>query len=97
MNIFQLWHNTLHQSGSASEKDTHPLCPASSRDEDRAILIALKTRGASRDTFSVLSEKLNKPSAQVSSSVVVCHVTRLQEVMIEQTITVFLLSDCQQI
>ncbi|KAI4802117.1 hypothetical protein KUCAC02_019975 [Chaenocephalus aceratus] len=37
------------------------------RDEDRAILIALKTRGASRDTFSVLSEKLNKPSAQIAN------------------------------
>lgn len=38
---------------------------SSFRDEDRAILIELKTKGASRDTFSALSEKLNKPSAQV--------------------------------
>lgn len=37
----------------------------SSRDEDRAILIELKTKGASRETFSALSEKLNKPSGQV--------------------------------
>ncbi|KAI9517133.1 hypothetical protein NQZ68_008389 [Dissostichus eleginoides] len=37
------------------------------RDEDRAILIALKTKGASRETFSVLSEKLNKPSAQIAN------------------------------
>ncbi|XP_068198382.1 CASP8-associated protein 2 [Antennarius striatus] len=36
------------------------------RDEDRAILIELKTKGASRETFSVLSEKLNKPSEQVA-------------------------------
>lgn len=35
------------------------------RDEDRAILIELKTKGASRETFSALSERLNKPSAQV--------------------------------
>ncbi|XP_070705765.1 CASP8-associated protein 2 [Pempheris klunzingeri] len=37
-----------------------------SRDEDRAILIDLKTKGASRDTFSALSEKLNKPSGQIA-------------------------------
>ncbi|GLD64917.1 CASP8-associated protein 2 [Lates japonicus] len=36
------------------------------RDEDRAILIELKTKGASRDTFSALSEKLNKPSGQIA-------------------------------
>lgn len=35
------------------------------RDEDRAILMDMKTKGASRETFSVLSEKLNKPSGQV--------------------------------
>uniref|UniRef100_A0A8C9ZF11 Caspase 8 associated protein 2 n=1 Tax=Sander lucioperca TaxID=283035 RepID=A0A8C9ZF11_SANLU len=34
------------------------------RDEDRAILIGLKTKGASRETFSALSEKLDKPSDQ---------------------------------
>ncbi|XP_015256214.1 PREDICTED: CASP8-associated protein 2 [Cyprinodon variegatus] len=38
------------------------------RDEDRAILMSLKTKGASRETFSTLSEKLNKPSEQVSPS-----------------------------
>lgn len=38
-----------------------------SRDEDRAILIDLKTKGASRETFSALAEKLDKPSEQVSS------------------------------
>uniref|UniRef100_A0A8C4EEX7 CASP8-associated protein 2 n=1 Tax=Dicentrarchus labrax TaxID=13489 RepID=A0A8C4EEX7_DICLA len=37
------------------------------RDEDRAILVELKTKGASRETFSALSEKLDKPSGQVSS------------------------------
>ncbi|KAK0136216.1 CASP8-associated protein 2 [Merluccius polli] len=36
------------------------------RDEDRSILLDLKTRGASRETFSVLSEKLNKTSAQIA-------------------------------
>ncbi|XP_072218853.1 CASP8-associated protein 2 [Leuresthes tenuis] len=36
------------------------------RDEDRAILIELKTKGASRETFSALSEKLNKPSGQIA-------------------------------
>ncbi|KAK5853366.1 hypothetical protein PBY51_007158 [Eleginops maclovinus] len=36
------------------------------RDEDRAILITLKTKGASRETFSALSEKLNKPSEQIA-------------------------------
>uniref|UniRef100_A0A3B3CZE9 Caspase 8 associated protein 2 n=1 Tax=Oryzias melastigma TaxID=30732 RepID=A0A3B3CZE9_ORYME len=36
-----------------------------SRDEDRAILIELKSRGPSRDTFSALSERLQKPSGQV--------------------------------
>lgn len=36
------------------------------RDEDRVILMALKTEGASRDTFSTLSEKLNKPSEQIA-------------------------------
>uniref|UniRef100_A0A3Q1IG97 CASP8-associated protein 2 n=1 Tax=Anabas testudineus TaxID=64144 RepID=A0A3Q1IG97_ANATE len=36
------------------------------RDEDRAILIELKTKGPSRETFSALSEKLNKPSGQIS-------------------------------
>lgn len=42
------------------------------RDEDRAILIELKRKGASRDTFSGLSEKLNKPSEQVSLSLYLC-------------------------
>uniref|UniRef100_A0AAQ5X3B3 CASP8-associated protein 2 n=1 Tax=Amphiprion ocellaris TaxID=80972 RepID=A0AAQ5X3B3_AMPOC len=36
------------------------------RDEDRAILMELKTKGASRETFSALSEKLNKPSEQIA-------------------------------
>lgn len=36
------------------------------REEDRAILIELKTKGASRETFSYLSEKLDKPSAQIA-------------------------------
>lgn len=36
------------------------------RDEDRDILVALKTKGASRETFSTLSEKLNKPSGQIA-------------------------------
>ncbi|KAJ3606920.1 hypothetical protein NHX12_026436 [Muraenolepis orangiensis] len=35
------------------------------RDEDRAILLDLKTKGASRETFSILSEKINKSSAQI--------------------------------
>uniref|UniRef100_A0A8D2ZK52 CASP8-associated protein 2 n=1 Tax=Scophthalmus maximus TaxID=52904 RepID=A0A8D2ZK52_SCOMX len=37
-----------------------------SRDEDRAILIELKKKGASRETFSALSEKLDKPSGQIA-------------------------------
>uniref|UniRef100_UPI0037E8AB89 CASP8-associated protein 2 n=1 Tax=Semicossyphus pulcher TaxID=241346 RepID=UPI0037E8AB89 len=36
------------------------------RDEDRAILVELKTKGASRETFSALSEKLNKPSEHIA-------------------------------
>ncbi|XP_043961642.1 CASP8-associated protein 2 isoform X2 [Gambusia affinis] len=36
------------------------------RDEDRAILMFLKTKRASRETFSTLSEKLNKPSGQIA-------------------------------
>ncbi|XP_028460557.1 CASP8-associated protein 2 [Perca flavescens] len=36
------------------------------RDEDRTILIGLKTKGASRETFSSLSEKLDKPSEQIA-------------------------------
>ncbi|XP_042359308.1 CASP8-associated protein 2 [Plectropomus leopardus] len=36
------------------------------RDEDRIILIELQTKGASRETFSALSEKLNKPSGQIA-------------------------------
>ncbi|XP_053301010.1 CASP8-associated protein 2 [Pleuronectes platessa] len=36
------------------------------RDEDRAILIELKTKGASRETFSSLSERLSKPSGQIA-------------------------------
>lgn len=39
----------------------------SCRDEDRAILIELKSRGPSRDTFSALSERLQKPSGQVGA------------------------------
>uniref|UniRef100_A0A4W5NHE6 Caspase 8 associated protein 2 n=1 Tax=Hucho hucho TaxID=62062 RepID=A0A4W5NHE6_9TELE len=35
------------------------------RDEDRDILLALKMKGASPDTFSALSEKMNKTPAQV--------------------------------
>ncbi|CAB1342787.1 unnamed protein product, partial [Coregonus sp. 'balchen'] len=34
------------------------------RDEDRDILLALKMKGASPDTFSALSEKMNKTPAQ---------------------------------
>ncbi|XP_028295875.1 CASP8-associated protein 2 [Gouania willdenowi] len=37
------------------------------RDEDRTILIDLKTRGASRQTFSALSQRLNKPAEQIAS------------------------------
>ncbi|XP_073349565.1 CASP8-associated protein 2 [Pagrus major] len=36
------------------------------REDDRAILVALQTEGASRETFSALSEKLNKPSGQIA-------------------------------
>ncbi|XP_041831630.1 CASP8-associated protein 2 [Melanotaenia boesemani] len=36
------------------------------RDEDRAILLQLKTMGASRETFSALSEQLDKPSSQIA-------------------------------
>ncbi|KAM9782720.1 CASP8-associated protein 2 [Neosynchiropus ocellatus] len=36
------------------------------RDEDRTILIELKTRGASRKTFAFLSEKLRKPTEQIA-------------------------------
>nr|XP_020468576.1 CASP8-associated protein 2 [Monopterus albus] len=36
------------------------------RDEDRTILTDLKTKGASRETFSALSEKLHKPSGQIA-------------------------------
>lgn len=43
-------------------------CSTSFRHEDRTILMDLKTNGASRETFSALSEKLNKPSSQVSQS-----------------------------
>lgn len=45
--------------------DTDIFFSPSFRDEDRAILVELKTKGASRETFSALSDKLNKPSAQV--------------------------------
>ncbi|XP_034554967.1 CASP8-associated protein 2 [Notolabrus celidotus] len=37
-----------------------------SREEDRDILVGVKTRGASRETFSALSEKLQKPSGQIA-------------------------------
>ncbi|KAK2856664.1 hypothetical protein Q5P01_005399 [Channa striata] len=37
-----------------------------SRDEDRTILVDLKKKGPSRETFSALSEKLNKPSGQIA-------------------------------
>uniref|UniRef100_A0A3P8WP44 Caspase 8 associated protein 2 n=1 Tax=Cynoglossus semilaevis TaxID=244447 RepID=A0A3P8WP44_CYNSE len=40
-----------------------------SKDEDRTILLELKTRGASRETFAALSDKLNKPSSQVTTHV----------------------------
>ncbi|CAL8394383.1 unnamed protein product [Gadus morhua 'NCC'] len=36
------------------------------REEDRSILLDLKTKGPSRETFSVLSEKLHKTSAQIA-------------------------------
>ncbi|XP_053700041.1 CASP8-associated protein 2 [Synchiropus splendidus] len=36
------------------------------RDEDRTILIELKTKGASRETFAFLSEKLQKPTEQIA-------------------------------
>ncbi|CDQ65410.1 unnamed protein product [Oncorhynchus mykiss] len=36
------------------------------RDEDRDILLALKMKGASPDTFSSLSEKMNKTPAQIA-------------------------------
>ncbi|XP_068610000.1 CASP8-associated protein 2 [Brachionichthys hirsutus] len=36
------------------------------RDEDRAILTELKAKGASRETFAELSEKLDKPPGQVA-------------------------------
>lgn len=35
------------------------------REEDRNILLELKTKGPSRDTFSDLSEKLKKSPSQV--------------------------------
>lgn len=35
------------------------------RDEDRDILIELKTKGPSRGTFSALSERMNKSPSQV--------------------------------
>ncbi|KAG5276556.1 hypothetical protein AALO_G00107030 [Alosa alosa] len=36
------------------------------RDEDRDILVALKMKGPSRDTFSALSEKMNKSPSQIA-------------------------------
>ncbi|XP_037541225.1 CASP8-associated protein 2 [Nematolebias whitei] len=36
------------------------------RHEDRTILMDLKMKGASRETFSALSEKLSKPSGQIA-------------------------------
>ncbi|KAG7250593.1 hypothetical protein CRUP_020907 [Coryphaenoides rupestris] len=36
------------------------------REEDRAILLELKTKGASRETFAALSETLNKSSAKIA-------------------------------
>uniref|UniRef100_A0A671U6V2 CASP8-associated protein 2 n=1 Tax=Sparus aurata TaxID=8175 RepID=A0A671U6V2_SPAAU len=36
------------------------------RSDDRVILVALQTEGASRETFSALSEKLSKPSEQIA-------------------------------
>ncbi|KAM9778482.1 CASP8-associated protein 2 [Syngnathus typhle] len=36
------------------------------RDEDRAILVDLKTKGASRKTFAALSDQLKKPSEQIA-------------------------------
>ncbi|XP_077366908.1 CASP8-associated protein 2 [Festucalex cinctus] len=42
------------------------LVMAWTRDEDRAILVDLKTKGASRKTFAALSDKLKKPSEQIA-------------------------------
>ncbi|XP_077408832.1 CASP8-associated protein 2 [Vanacampus margaritifer] len=42
------------------------LVMAWTRNEDRAILVDLKTKGASRKTFAALSEKLKKPSEQIA-------------------------------
>uniref|UniRef100_A0A8C7DJ66 Caspase 8 associated protein 2 n=1 Tax=Oncorhynchus kisutch TaxID=8019 RepID=A0A8C7DJ66_ONCKI len=42
------------------------------RDEDRDILLALKMKGASPDTFSSLSEKMNKTPAQVCLYLICC-------------------------
>ncbi|XP_057679389.1 CASP8-associated protein 2 isoform X2 [Corythoichthys intestinalis] len=42
------------------------LVMAWTRDEDRAILVQLQTKGASRKTFAALSDMLNKPSEQIS-------------------------------
>lgn len=36
------------------------------REEDRAILLELKTKGASRETFTALAEKLNKSSSKIA-------------------------------
>lgn len=63
------------------------------RDEDRAILIDLKKKGPSHDTFSALSKKLKKPSGQVRSFSSLFG-TVLNKVL---ALTVFFLSDYSQI
>ncbi|XP_037606577.1 CASP8-associated protein 2 [Sebastes umbrosus] len=56
--------NSLHAKNVIRKKGE--VVMAWTRDEDRAILMDLKTKGASRETFSALSEKLNKPSGQIA-------------------------------
>ncbi|KAM8832708.1 CASP8-associated protein 2 [Spinachia spinachia] len=56
--------NSLHAKNVIRKKGEVVI--AWTRDEDRAILIGLRTKGASRETFSGLSEKLNKPSEQIA-------------------------------
>ncbi|XP_040016021.2 CASP8-associated protein 2 [Gasterosteus aculeatus] len=56
--------NSLHAKNVIRKKGE--VVMAWTREEDRAILIGLRTKGASRETFSGLSEKLNKPSEQIA-------------------------------
>ncbi|XP_037304559.2 CASP8-associated protein 2 [Pungitius pungitius] len=56
--------NSLHAKNVIRKKGE--VVMAWTRDEDRAILMGLRTKGASRETFSGLSEKLNKPSEQIA-------------------------------